>query len=294
MTGAQVRKFGGGNPLLVRWIDRVASAHGLCWLDLLHEKRHLIAMGVLGRVLEDRVFKSEFFGAPEEEKKLLRTIDREVEMREVDDIMMKNRDFLSDAFARQKPRATYINESLNGSRQLPGQFAAEAERLSKQLIVLLRPLLPTNKEQFPDGEYYDMLEWIVALAGRLSLDMRREPDTVYYVAITPPRHKGLDLERMSPVIFRQEEADHIAASSDNLTSVISVWPGVVAYRRLSPREFSSRTICQALIFTSLIKDGEHPQGTESNPEWTCNEPQFWQYLKFLGVPINPKGRACYS
>lgn len=295
MTGAQVKKFGGGHPLLVRWIDRVANAHGLCWLDLLHEKRHLIAMAVLGKVLEDRVFKSEYFGAPEEEKKLLRAIDQVVEAREVDDIInMKNQDFLSDAFARQRPRATYINQSLDESLQLPERFAAEVDRLYKQLVILLRPLVPTNEKQFPEEEYYDMLDWIVALAGRLSLDMRREPDTVYYVAITPPRHKGLDLERMSPVIFRHEEAAHIAASSNEITSVISVWPGVVAYRRLSPREFSSRTICEALIFTSLIKDKEHPQGTESNPEWTCNEPQFWQYLKFLGVPINPKGRACYS
>lgn len=294
MTGAEVRKFGEGNPLLVRWIDSVASAHGLCWLDLLHEKRHLIAMGVLGKVLEDRVFKSEFFGATEEDKMLLRAIDREVEQREVGDIIIKSQDLLSDAFARQKPRATYINGSLDEAFNLPERFAADVDRLYKQLVVLLRPLLPTNEKQFPQEEYYEMLGWIVAVAAKLSLDMRREPDTVYYVATTPPRHKGLDLERMLPVTFRDEEAKLSVASCDEFTSVISVWPGVLAYRRLTARDISIRTICQALIFTSCIKDEKHPHGTESNPERTCNEPQFWQYLKFLGAPISGDGRACHS
>lgn len=294
MTSAEVRKFGEGNPLLVRWIDSVASAHGVCWLDLLHEKRHLIAMGVLGKVLEDRVFKSEFFGAPEEDKMLLRAIDGVVERREVEDIITKNRDFLSDAFARQKPRATYINESLEEPLDLPEHFAADVDRLYTQLVVLLRPLLPTNEKQFPHEEYYEMLDWIVAVAAKLSLDMRREPDTVYYVATTPPRHKGLDLDRMSPITFRDEEAEHTVASCNEFTCVISVWPGVFAYRRPTPRDISIRTICRALIFTLCIKGETHPHGTKSNPERTCNEPQFWQYLKFLGAPINGDGRACHT
>lgn len=294
MTGAEVRKFGEGNPLLVRWIDSVASAHGLCWLDLLHEKRHLIAMGVLGKVLEDRVFKSEFFGGGEKERSLLGRIDREMERREVDDIVMKNPLLLSDIFSRQKPRATYINSSLDEPLDLPPFFAAEVDHLYMQLAVLLQPLLPTNENQFAGEEYYEMLDWIVAVAAKLSLDMRREPDTAYYVATTPPRQTGLDLERMSPVIFRDEGIEHIAASYGKFTSVISVWPSVVAYRRLTHREISVRTICPALIFALLIKDEIHPRGTESNPERTCDEPQFWQYLEFLGAPISGDGRACYK
>lgn len=294
MTGAEVSKFGEGNPLLVRWIDSVASARGLCWLDLLDEKRHLIAMGVLGKVLEDRVFKSEFFGAGEEERSLLRAIDQEVEGREVEDIMMKIPVLLSDVFARQKPRATYINESLDEAMDIPMCFAKEVNHLYLQLVALLQPLLPTNEKQFPREEYYEMLHWIVVVAAKLSLDMRREPDTVYYVATAPPRHKGLDFERVSPVIFRDEEIEQIAASPDEFASVISVWPGVVAYRRLTHRDTSARTICPALILASLVTDEIHPHGTESNPERTCDEPQFWQYLTFLGIPFNGDGRACYS
>lgn len=293
MTGAEVRKFGEGNPLLVRWIDSVASAHGLCWLNLLDEKRHLIAMGVLGKVLEDRVFKSEFFGAGEEERSLLRAIDQEVEEREVEDITTKTPLLLSDAFARQKPRATYINELLDDSVDIPKCFAKEVYHLYLQLVALLQPLLPTNEKQFPGKEYYQMLDWIVIVAAKLSLDMRREPDTVYYVAMAPPRHKGLEFERVTPVIIRDEEIEHFAASPDEFTSVISVWPGVVAYRRLTHRDTSARTICPALILASLITDEIHPHGTESNPERTCDEPQFWQYLSFLGIPINGDGRACY-
>lgn len=294
MTGAEVMKFGEGNPLLVRWIDSVASAHGLCWLDVLHEKRHLIAMGVLGKVLEDRAFKSEFFGGGEEERSLLRAIDQEVEKREVEDIQMKNPLLLSDVFARQKPRATYINASLNEPVELPKYFEAEVNHLYSQLVALLQPLLPTKGKQFPRKEYYQNLSWIVAVAAKLSLDMRREPDTVYYVFTTPPKHKGLDFERQTPAIFRVEEIEQVAASSDEFTSVISVWPGVVAYRRPTQKKTSVRTICRSLIFTSIIKDEIHPHGTESNPERTCDQPQLWQYLKFLGIPINGDGRACYD
>lgn len=295
MTGAEVIKTGEGNPLLVRWIDSVASAHGLCWLDVLHEKRHLIAMGVLGKFLEDRVFKDEFFGAPEEEKKVLRAIDRELEMREVDDIKMKSRELVSDAFTRQKPRATYINESLNDVLALPKRFTADVDRLFNQLVELLRHLLPTtNEKQFPPEEYYETLNWIIAVAGKLSLDMRREPDTVYYVAITPPQYTGLDPERMSPVVLRAEDRKRIAAFGNRCTNVISVWPAVVAYRRLPLKKFSIRIIHRALIFTSYTEGQIHPHGTEENPERTRNEPQFWQYLKFLGVPISGDGRASYS
>lgn len=296
MTGLEVRNFGKENPLLVSWIDNVASAHGLCWMDLLHEKRHLIAMGVLGRVLEDRVFKSEFFGAGPKERKLLQAIDREGERREVSDLKIQNWDLLSDAFARQKPRAAYINESLKEHELLPKSFAVEVEHLFSQLDVLLRPLLFTtkNKKQFPNEKYLESLNWIVAVAGKLSLDMRREPDTVYYVATTPPRHKGLDFDKMSPVIFKEEEWDYIATYYEDFTNVISVWPGLIAYRRLSARSVSVRIICQALIFGSFIKDERIPHGTESNPEKTCNEPQFWQYLKFLGAPITGDRRAPYS
>lgn len=293
MTGLEVRNFGLENPLLVRWIDDVASAYGLCWMDLLDKKRHLIAMGVLGKVLEDRVFKSEFFGAGDIERKVLQEIDGVVVILELGGVSCRDWPVYSDAFARQKPRATYINESLMDARELPKFFAAEVNKLYIQLIILLQPLIPTKEKECPSEKYYEMLNWIVAIAAKLSLDLRREPDTIYYVATTPPRQEGLDFERISPVIFEENERDDIAAFYDNFTNVISVWPGLIAYRRLPFGNVSIRTICQALIFTSIIKDGKNPHGTDSNPEKTCSEPQFWQYLKFLGAPIKGDGRAPY-
>lgn len=293
MTGPEVRNLGIANPLLVRWIDDVASAYGICWMHLLDEKRHLIAMGVLGKVLEDRVFKSEFFGAGKDERKVLREIDGVVGKMEVDAVSFTTWPVYSDAFARQKPRATYINESLLDPTDLPKYFAAEVNTLYIQLVVLLQPLLPTQGKECPSEKYYEMLNWIVAIAAKLSLDLRREPDTIYYVATTPPREEGLDFERMSPVIFDENERDYIAACYDNFTNVISVWPGLIAYRRLPFGNVSIRAICQALVFTLIIKDEKHPHGTDSNPEKTCSEPQFWQYLKFLGAPIKGDGRAPY-
>lgn len=293
MTSAEAKKLGEENPLLVRWIDSVASAFGFCWLNVLHEKRYMIAMGVLGKVLEDRVFKDEYFGAPDEDKKLLRAIDRELEMREVYEIGKSRAEYLSDAFGRQKPRATYINESLSSCRKLPKHFATDVNHLFHQLVALLRPLLPTNEKQFPMEEYYETLNWIIALAGKLSLDMRREPDTVYYVAMTPPRHKGLDAERMSPVVFCAEEEDNINEFRENYTNVISVWPGVFAYRRLSHSKVSFRTIRRALVYSSNIEEKYYPRRTERNPDRISYLAQFWQYLRFLGVPINA-GRNWYQ
>lgn len=294
MTRAEVMRFGEENPLLVRWIDRVANANCFCWLDVLHEQRHLIAMAVLGKVLEDRVFKDEFFGAPEEEKKVLRAIDQVLGLKEVQEIKDRRSRFFSDAFTRQKPRATYINQSHNHNYELPKQFPAHVDRLFDQLVELLRPLLPTNEKQFPPQDYYTQLVWIVALAGKLSLDMRREPDTVYYVAITPPRYKGLDPERMSPVVFRDEEKEHIARHSEKYTNVISVWPGVVAYRRLSDKRASFRTIRRSLIYTSDKDDGKFPIRIDWAWERTLSEPQLWQYLRHLGVSISKNGRAQYG
>lgn len=285
MTGVEAKKLGEENPLLVRWIDSVASVYGLCWLDVLHERRHLIAMAMLGKVLEDRVFKDEFFGAPDEDKILLRAIDRELEMQEIHEMKKDYPKFLSDAFGRQKPRATYINESLIDGLQLPKQFAADVDRLFNQVVELLRPLLPTNEKQFPPGIYYRMLDEIIVLAGKLSIDMRRESDTVYHVAITPPRYKGLNPERMSPIVFRDQEKENIADFRNNQTNLISVWPGVVAYRRLSYRQVSFRTICRAWIFSSDIGERSYSRRIEGDPDRIFNLGQFWQYLRFLGVPI---------
>lgn len=290
MTGVEAKKLGEENPLLVRWIDSVASVYGLCWLDVLHERRHLIAMAILGKVLEDRVFKDEFFGAPDEDKILLRAIDRELEMKEIDEMKRDYSKFLCDAFGRQKPRATIINEALLGGFPIPAQFSNDVDRLFTQLVELLRPLLPTNEKQFPPGLYYKMLDEILVSAGKLSIDMRCETDTVYHVAITPPRYKGLNPERMSPIVFGDQEKENITNFKNDQTNLISVWPGVFAYRRLSYREVSFRTICRALVFTSDIGERGYPRRIEGDPDRIFNLGQFWQYLRFLGVTIRD-GRA---
>ena len=298
MTSAEVKKWGEQSPLLVRWIDSVASAYGLCWLDVLSEAGHLLAMAVLGKVLEDRVFKDEFFGGSEDDKKLMRMLDRELEMREVAGVQGGNSKWYSDAFTRQKPRAILINAALHGERDLPLNFADEVDCLFDQLVILLRPLIPiTEEDEFPDSEYYEKLDWIIALAGKLSLDMRREPDTVYYIAITPPQHKGLDLGRMAPIILNSttilkptyEAADD--AEFDDYTNIISVWPGVVAYHRLTYQSASFRIIHRAKVFSKKTDSLDYFSETEKDPEKIVRMSQLWRYLRYLGVSNRGDGRS---
>lgn len=293
MSIGEMKKLGEGSPLLVRWIDSIASAPcGHNWLTLFSTARHLLVMGVLGKVLEDRVFKKECFGGSEEEQQVLRLLDEQLETTEFDELGMGIRAKVpTDAFTRQKLRAVIINTGLHRPRDLPERFAVEVKGLYDQLVELFRPLLLTNEEEVPDRQYYVHLDMIVALAGKLSLDMRREPDTVYFVAITPPRYRGLDVERMSPVIFGEEEEAENVKDFDHYTNVISVWPGVFAYRRPTDYSTTIQIIHRALIYTRPIELLFHDdQVVEQNPENILTISQLWEYLRLLGVSNTGDGR----
>ena len=284
MSVGQMKKLGEENPLLVRWIDSIASAYGHNWLTLFSTARHLLVVGVLGKVLEDRVFKAEFFGGAWHEKEFLRMLDQHLEMNEFLEVERQiEAKVPTDASTRQKPRAIFINAGLHKARDLPVQFANEVKKLYDQLVKLFRPLLHTNEEEVPDPQYYVHLDMIVSLAGKLSLDLRREPDTVYHVAITPPRHRRLIEANMSPVIFDMEEIRQDVSQFDTYSNVISVWPGLFAYRRLSRSCANTQTIHRALIYTRPMQRLNDNQKVEQNPENILTIRQLWEYLRLLGV-----------
>lgn len=279
LRGVDVMNWGKRNPVLVRWIDSVATAYGLSWLRLLSTAKNLLVMAVLGKVLEDRVFKNEFFGGSEEDKILLRQIDRELEEKEVFEVENDYPLSSNDAFARQKPRAIFINGGLHFPGELPVNFAGEVFYLYHQLVQLLQPLLDTRPDHFPDAGYYNTLDVIIVMAGKLSLDMRREPDTVYYVATTPPWFKRMDPKRMSPVIFDLKDIESDAARFVFYSNVISVWPGVFAYSRLSHNSVSVRTIHRALVYTMAIYELNEVQLAERDLEKVVTMGQLWEYLR---------------
>ena len=284
MSVGEMKKLGEENPLLVGWIDSIASAYGHNWLTLFSTARHLLVVGVLGTVLKDRVFGAEFFGGSWHEKEFLRMLDQQLERKESLDVEGQIEAKVStDASIRQKPRAIFINSGLHKARDLPVQFADEVKQLYGQLVELFRPLLHTSEEEVPDPEYYLHLDIIVALAGKLSLDMRREPDTVYHLASTPPRHRRLTRTRMSPVIFDMEEIRQDLSDFDTYSNVISVWPGLFAYRRLTPASAITQTIHRALIYTRPMQRLDYNQTVEQNPENILTIPQLWEYLRLLAV-----------
>lgn len=290
MKSAEMKEWGERNGLLVRWIDSVACAYNENWLDIFSHARHLLAMGVLGKVLEDRVFKDVFFGGSRNEKDLLNLIDEESERKELDKIHERDGVIWTDALSRQKTRATIINGGLPTRRRLPVRFAQDINSLFKALVDLLRPLLLTKEGEVPDEEYYLTLDHIIASAAKLSLDMRREPDTVYYVAITPPRYEGIDRMRMSPVIYDAKECESDFREFESYSNIISVWPGVFAYRRQSLTKVSVRTIRHALLLT---KHNDRAKGAalfEMDPDGIITRSQLWEYLSFLGVSNSGDGR----
>lgn len=292
MTSTEMKIWGEKNPLLVRWIDSVACAHNVNWLHIFYRARHLLAMGVMGKVLEDRVFKDSCFGGSRQDRHILDLIDDEVQASEL--VKIKNEDLciMSDALSRQKARATFIDSGFERSRGLPERFAKEITRLFRNLVDLLEPLLPTEEGEYPDLEYYKILDQIVALAAKLSLDMRREPDTLYHVAITPPRYQGVVPDRMSPVIYHHEEREpKDSIEFGKYSNIISVWPGVYAYKRLSPHETSYRTVSRALIFSKLDKPPDTTEiALQQNPEKITMKNQLWEYLSVLGVLNSGDGR----
>lgn len=284
MSVGEMKQLGRENPLLVGWIDSIASAYGHNWLTLFSTVRHLLVVGVLGTVLKDRVFGAAFFGGSWHEKELLRMLDQQLERKECLEFEGQIESIVStDASVRQKPRATFINSGLHKARDLPVHFADEVKQLYDQLVRLFQPLLLTNEGEVPDPEYYLHLDKIVALAAKLSLDMRREPDTVYHLASTPPRHTCLARRRMSPVIFDMDEVRQDPADFDSYSNLISVWPGLFAYRGLTPYSATTQTIHRALIYTRPMQRLDSNQVDEQNPDNILTISQLWEYLHLLGV-----------
>lgn len=148
-------------------------------------------------------------------------------------------------FLRTAQRANYINKSLPGAT-LPANHQTATVHLALQLNVLLGALFRSEKD-IENPSHFTHLLSIVELATDLHLDMRRQPDVVYY---PQPIFKDeeFDPSRMScanlrptqedcPLINYDENGHEIPSgnpkgdSSDIALVRVVLFQGLVAYRK---------------------------------------------------------------
>ncbi|MCJ1468466.1 hypothetical protein MMC07_007095 [Pseudocyphellaria aurata] len=206
-------------PELIQYINFIASSGNDSWEQIFVERRIALVYGVLGKAIEIHVFGEEMFGASDMQRTTLRRIDLE----------MLN----LNGFVRQKVRAGTINAFLSAHpRALPPEFVSSLALLQARVSALLSPLLSSA----PVPRYHHDLSSILVLAAKLSLDMRREPATIYYV--TPIASDNEFQPRNTDIINSQQlaEAEPRRAHHEQPVVRVAVWPSVHAYRPGSGRE----------------------------------------------------------
>jgi len=150
-------------------------------------------------------------------------------------------------FDCHEQRRQYIRDTLATST--PGAYASTVERLSAQLLTLLDPLFSLNPVYNRAVQAEDLLMRlynIVDLAGRLNLQMRQTPHTIYHVPHTCKDDRlddtlhdvlnGAYMRETNPLYVElNDEGSNEAEIKERwtwsaLTRVVG-WDGVVAYRK---------------------------------------------------------------
>lgn len=197
--------------------------------------------GVLGKVIEIHVFVEEMFGANDRQRSTLRDIDLEMLNLNGKRLLqsISHEVHLADfhpfyiGFTRQKARASTINAFLSThDRALPPEFVSSLGRLQAGLTTLISPFLGSP----PPPKFHHDLSRILFLAAKLSLDMRREPATIY--CVTPIASIGAFEPRFTKILNPGPLAEAEPWREDYEEPVIRVaaWPSIVAYRKGNGRE----------------------------------------------------------
>lgn len=213
VTSLDLLQISKRTPELIQYINFIASSGRDSWEDIFVERRMALVYGVLAKAIEIHVFGEEMFGASDRQRTTLRQIDLE----------MLN----LNGFARQKVRAGTINAFLSAhDRALPPEFVSSLARLQARLGALVSPLLDSP----PPPKYHHDLSRILFLAAKLSLDMRREPVTIYYAA--PIASSGAFEPRLTDILNPRQLTQAEPWHKDHEQPVVRVaaWPSIYAYR----------------------------------------------------------------
>lgn len=210
---------------------------------------------------------------------------------------------MSSGFARQQVRASTIRGLMAASR-VPPHFDARAQSITLSFYTMIRPLIPeppTSTSQpmspllspttfskptttptasrrfslsaiaprltFPPEhtELLTTLYQIISVAGKTSLNMRREPATIYHIS-SPAKNSPFALETspISSFTATSEEMHcinlkHLRRAYDFFDDTASAlvtmvcFPGIVAYRPGNGREggeddgYRTRRVCTAEV-----------------------------------------------
>ena len=95
-----------------------------------------------------------------------------------------------------------------------------------QILALLAPLQTSS----PTVRYQDALRHVLLLGAKFSLDMRREPDTIYYITtiLRDTIVEPLTTRIINPVELNAKKPWREPYDSPIIRLV--AWPGIVAYR----------------------------------------------------------------
>ncbi|MCJ1429063.1 hypothetical protein MMC29_006976, partial [Sticta canariensis] len=219
LTKLDLVQISNETPELIQYINFIASSGKDSWEDIFVERRIALVYGVLGKVIEIHVFGEEMFGANARQRTTLRGIDLE----------MLN----LNGFTRQQVRAGTINAFLSAhDRALPPEFVSSLVRLQVRLSTLVSPFLGSP----PPPKFHHDLSRILFLAAKLSLDMRREPATIY--CVTSIASSGAFEPRFTKILNPRQLAEAEPWHEDYEEPVIRVaaWPSIFAYRPGNGRE----------------------------------------------------------
>ncbi|KAF2215584.1 hypothetical protein CERZMDRAFT_93988 [Cercospora zeae-maydis SCOH1-5] len=224
---------------LVRYIGSIAMGgrngeDG--WEELLTnaEGREAIVMGVVARALKEHVFGDHLFGADDELRKKLESIDTSGQTH--------------DGFVRTQDRAALVNQYRIRAEVL----AQGVSRIKHQLVKMLAPFW-TGKDE-SDRSVHGMgtkdvnaLGDIIKLAASIAHLIRRAPDVVYYWAPTfkdeefePASMEALNLATMIRTSPYDKVTDNkgyqravLREQNENFEAIVRVivFPAIVAYRQ---------------------------------------------------------------
>ncbi|CAK1357364.1 hypothetical protein CB0940_07891 [Cercospora beticola] len=238
-TGYTDKLLKSSKEQLVRYIGSIAMGgrkgeEG--WKELLTdaEARKAIVMGVVARALKEHVFGDYLFGADDELREKLESIDTS--------------GTTHDGFVRTQERATLVNQNRIDAHLL----AQDVFRVRHQLAKMLKPFwagknASDRSVRGMGEEDLKALDEIIKHAASISHLIRRAPDVVYYWSpafkdeeFEPASMEALNLATMirtSPydkvtddrgferaVLRKQEE------NSEAIVRIV-VFPAVVAYRQ---------------------------------------------------------------
>ncbi|KAK8164102.1 hypothetical protein IWX90DRAFT_249633 [Phyllosticta citrichinensis] len=154
------------------------------WYDVFRNKetRKAVVYAVVGFIMQEHVFSSLCYGASDAE---LETLHRQVDLKYREE----------DGFYRTKKRERRVRELLfqkNGQpRPFSTGFIAKSKELAWQMYTILAPILALHpmtpqRQQNNQQAVLRVLFELITRAGRLSLQMRLDRNTVYFMT---PAHK---------------------------------------------------------------------------------------------------------